>query len=377
LTDIDRIIGDIYDGGMGDWLSVGRSLFNGLGASNGSLRFRQADGRSVNVFDRSEPAEAQYTAYYCHIDPIRAALTRTASDRGQSSNALLIEDLLDESHYRRSEFYQDFARSNGQQHMLLGIVGDDEHTVIGLFRDGRAFDEREQSALSRLLPHIRRAMQLQQRLEKAELVGHLGHAAFEGLPGAAVVVDADCHILYANSAAARRLSRRDLPVSFSPEANTGKTKLTVDNRGRAMRLRAMISDAAYRGNGGAMRFEIDDATAGRPRQLAVFVLPQPTQFSATAVLAGEGDPVLVLLHELSRPTIISASLLADLFGLSTAESGVAMALLGGQTAEAVARDRDVSLETVRTQIRMVLRKTNAGSLREFERIGAMLDMLAH
>jgi DNA-binding CsgD family transcriptional regulator len=261
--------------------------------------------------------------------------------------------------------------------MLLGVVGDEDRTVIGLFRDGTGFGDGDRSTLSRLLPHIRRAVQLRQRLSKAELVGRLGHAAFEALPGGAIMVDADCHVLYANSAAVHRLSRRDLPVFLSPETKSGKTTLGIDNRGKAVRLRAMISDAAYGGNGGAMRFEIDAGTGNRLRQLAVFVLPQPTQFSAATVLAGEGDPVLILLHELSRPTLISASLLTDLFGLSAAESGVAMALLGGQTAEAVARDRAVSLETVRTQIRMVLRKTNTGSLREFERIGAMLDMLTH
>jgi DNA-binding CsgD family transcriptional regulator len=157
----------------------------------------------------------------------------------------------------------------------------------------------------------------------------------------------------------------------------GKMRLNVDNRGRAVQLATMISEAAYGGNGGAIRFEIDTAANSRVRQFAVFVVPQPTPFSAGSVFSGEGDPVLVMLHELSRPTLINPLLLRDLFGLSAAESAVAMALLGGQTSEAVARDRDVSLETVRTQIRMVLRKTNSASLREFERIGAMLDMLVH
>ena len=86
--------------------------------------------------------------------------------------------------------------------------------------------------------------------------------------------------------------------------------------------------------------------------------------------------LLILISALSRPSAPRPSLLSDLFGLSIAEGAVALALLGGQTAESVARERDVSLETVRSQIRTVLRKTDAANLRDFERIGALLANLA-
>ena len=66
----------------------------------------------------------------------------------------------------------------------------------------------------------------------------------------------------------------------------------------------------------------------------------------------------------------------DLFGLSTAEAAVAVALLGGKTAEDVARVRQVSLDTVRSQIRTVLNKSEATNLRDLERIGAMLGSMA-
>lgn len=377
MTDIDRVIDDIYDGGTSDWQAVGRSLFNCLGANGGSLRFPQADGRSFNVFETTETAEASYSDYYFGVDPVRSALTRLASNQNQPINVMVAEDLLDGGRYRRSEFYQDFAKPHHQEHMLLGVVGDDERNVIGIFREDVPFGAREITTLSRLMPHIRRAVHLRRRLQRAEHLASLSYAAFEALPGCAVVVDSECHVLYANSAAEKCLSRRDLPVYLSSEMNSGKMRLNVDNRGNAARLGAMISEAAYVGNGGAMRFEVDTGSGNRIRQFALFVLPQPTQSSADKIFSGAGDPVLVMINELSRPTLVNPSLLRDLFGLSIAESSVAMALLGGQTSEAVARDRDVSLETVRTQIRMVLRKTNTSSLREFERIGAMLDMLTH
>jgi DNA-binding NarL/FixJ family response regulator len=43
------------------------------------------------------------------------------------------------------------------------------------------------------------------------------------------------------------------------------------------------------------------------------------------------------------------------------------------TAEEAARARRVSLDTVRTQVRTVLRKTNAANLRDLERILAVIS----
>jgi DNA-binding CsgD family transcriptional regulator len=63
----------------------------------------------------------------------------------------------------------------------------------------------------------------------------------------------------------------------------------------------------------------------------------------------------------------SPGLLCDLFGLTKAEAEVAVALSDGGTAEDVARRRGVSLETVRSQIRSILGKSESDNLRDFAR----------
>ena len=51
---------------------------------------------------------------------------------------------------------------------------------------------------------------------------------------------------------------------------------------------------------------------------------------------------------------------------------MAVALAGGAKAEDVARFRQVSLDTVRSQIRSILTKSGAANLRDFERQMAVL-----
>ena len=374
--DLNSVIGDIYEASTNEnnWQSVGKTLFTCLGADAGTLRLQGDDGRSVNVFE-TRPDEDHYADYYLNIDPVRSALSKIAPRQDAEATVLVIDELVDSGRYRRSEFYRDFARPNGQEHMLLGVVGDRDHTVVGFFRDGLAFGAKERTTLSRLLPHVKRALQLRQRLHQSEFDARLSYTAFEALPGSAIVVDADCNVLFANTSATRSFSRRGLPISLVT-ALSGGTKLVVDNRDAAARLRAMVRDAAHGGSGGAIRLEFDAAGRDRVGQFAVFVSPQPPEGAVHRSIAGGRVPVLILISELSFPRSAKPSLLSELFGLSAAEGAVAAALLGGQSAEAVARDRDVSLETVRTQIRTVLRKTDAANLRDFERIGALLGTMA-
>ncbi|HEY3846996.1 MAG TPA: LuxR C-terminal-related transcriptional regulator [Acetobacteraceae bacterium] len=79
-----------------------------------------------------------------------------------------------------------------------------------------------------------------------------------------------------------------------------------------------------------------------------------------------------MARELAQSPQLRPGLLSDLYGLTHAEAAVAASLGGGMTAEDVARRRQVSLDTVRTQVRTVLRKTNAANLRDLERILALV-----
>jgi DNA-binding CsgD family transcriptional regulator len=371
--DVNAIIADIYDVSTSDqdWISLGKTLFEHLGADAGTLRLQGADGRSSNVFEPCETGSDPYTDYYLHIDPIRAALSKSPVFTLGREAVMTVEDVVDGDTYRRSEFYRDFARSNSREHMMIGLIGDNDHTIMSFFRGDKDFKAEERAEFARLLPHVKRGLQLRQKVHQSAVESRLAYAAFEAFPGNAVVVDRDCNVLFANARASRTLARLGAPVSLSMVAAGGRSRLGVNGREGA-RLRQMVQDAAYGGNGAALRVEFDAPDTDRVGQLALFISSLP----GTGTSKLEGSPVLVVIHELSQPRGAAPSMFSDLFGLSAAEGAVAAALLGGQTAETVARARDVSLDTVRTQIRTVLRKTDAANLRDFERIGALLGAFA-
>jgi DNA-binding NarL/FixJ family response regulator len=65
---------------------------------------------------------------------------------------------------------------------------------------------------------------------------------------------------------------------------------------------------------------------------------------------------------------VPGEVLQALYGVTPAEAALAVALAGGQSAEEIARERDVRLTTVRTQIRQLLAKTDAKNLRDLVRL---------
>jgi DNA-binding CsgD family transcriptional regulator len=80
---------------------------------------------------------------------------------------------------------------------------------------------------------------------------------------------------------------------------------------------------------------------------------------------------MLVVRQMNRAWLPTPGLMSDLYGFTRAEAEVALRFSGGATAEDVARFRQVSLEMVRTQVKTILRKTNAASLRDLERIIAI------
>jgi DNA-binding NarL/FixJ family response regulator len=123
------------------------------------------------------------------------------------------------------------------------------------------------------------------------------------------------------------------------------------------RLRVLIADAAAGGPGGAMRLR---GPAGDCALVGV-VSPLPRSLQDSQGLA------LVLLKDTAREQI-PCDLFQAVYGLTSAEASLAVALTRGDSPQEIATKRHVRLTTVRTQIRQILGKTEAKNLRDLVRV---------
>jgi len=354
------------------WETFADSLRSRLGAHSVSLWRGDPDG-GVELLSAPQAEDRWTQAYADHYHRTDLWTSTGASilrglPPGAPPPCYLSAEIVPDAVFRASEFHSDFARHLGMFHMIgsMALLGDAGWYALGCHRPESAnpFEETDRQTLHPLLPHLRRALQLRARLH---VHGQpVSASALDALPTALLAVDAEMRVRLANAAAERMARDGALRLIRDRDATRLAAPHRADTAALAIRVRAvaLCGDA---GGGVALR-----RADGGP-SLAALVMRLPPLPAAPQMHADRGRLALVLVRDPVSVTLPSAELLSDLYGLSRAEADVALAAASGQTAEQIAAGRRVGVSTVRTQIRMVLEKAGAASLRD---LGRMLTMLA-
>lgn len=378
-SELANCVGAVYEAAASDanWCDVGERLCRLLDARRAMLLLEDQSGRARNVLMQADTGEADYVAHFRSLNPyVEQAGRDFASARHHHlGRAKLGAEIVPETIFLRSEYYADYARRHERRHMIGGVLGVSAVTPIGFFRgdDSGAFGERQVRLLESILPHVQRALELRARLFRDRENGALTRAALDSLSVGVVIVDADLKIRFANRSARVKLAVPGAAViclRSGPRPGTD-VYLSAHSRNTAAALKRLVASAALGGPGGWLRAADCNGSVA-----AALVSAMPPSLAGGTT----GDPIAermaIITIQPVRPTISPpADMLCDFFGLSRAESEVALALAGGATANDVARQRRVSLGTVRTQIRAILRKSESENLRDLERSLAMLAAL--
>jgi DNA-binding CsgD family transcriptional regulator len=373
------VVASAYEAATGGstWFGFGALLCDLVGAQRATLRM--TDGTLANLLRASDQADADYLSHYHLVDPYRARFAGNFASGGSPPNTVSLgQDIVPRSQLLLGEYFTDYAARHGQQHMMGGTIGLAQPLPIGLHRDATAgaFTENESRKLEFVLPHLTRALQLRSRMVQDMKTRAVETTALDALSLCVIVVDAGMRVLHANSAAVALTagSRAGLRI-FAP-ARDG-LRLAARHRDDSRHLEHLVAAAAAGGSGGSLRVRAQPDDVPETASLAVLVSPAPNRFATRQ--SGQLPPglasgtALVVARELAQPLAVAPARLSDLYGLTHAEAAIAVSLAGGVTAEDVARGRQVSLDTVRSQVRTVLRKTNAANLRDFERILALVS----
>ncbi|AWM05567.2 helix-turn-helix transcriptional regulator [Bradyrhizobium symbiodeficiens] len=382
-SELADCVGAIYEAAAagGDWESVGTRLCRLVDAQGAMLRTGDRGEASRNVMMRFDESEAIYLAYYHPLNPylIQARRDFAEARTRHLTNVMLGPELVPEQSFLRSEYYNDFARHHARRHLLASLVGVTHAMPFGLFRadDAEPFGEKERRLLQALVPHLQRAVELRARLGQESQASWATRAALDVLPVGVAIVDAGLRIHFMNAASQKDLAHPDagLRALRSGPYAAGGVYLAAQAKDAAMTLRRLVTSATSGQVGGSMRIVNRDMSS-----CAVLVSPAPQGLSADEATADGGGLAeklaMVVVRDLGRVASPPPQMLCEVFGLSRAEADVAVALSGGASAEDVAQQRNVSLPTIRSQIRSILGKSGTENLRDFERSMASLAAIA-
>jgi DNA-binding CsgD family transcriptional regulator len=279
-------------------------------------------------------------------------------------------ELVPNEIFHRSEMYQQYWRPRDQQDALRVTISVDDAGVnhqLGLVRakSGSLFDAADIAHVRVLMPHLQRAVALRRRLDHVDMLGAAALKALDTVHHAVLLLDQDRRLMHANAVGDALLSKAD-------GLGASRGLLVAGTAAWTNRLREALGRAAG----------ID----GTPARATALRLPRPAAGGTLAAL------VMPFHHEahwslprrpallvcVTDPTAISvppAWQIAELFGLTGAEAALAADLLAGESVRQIAERRGRSVNTVRTQLALLMAKTEVTRQSELIRVLASLPRL--
>lgn len=349
------------------WIPLMERLADMSGGAGGWLsQLSTEDGSGCGPDDpmsRVDPAwPGRYNAHYARRNPLHRVGDAAEFTRRWTPSVLTDEDLLAKDELVRTEFYNDFWRPQDIHAALmvrLATRGVQAITLnISRPRSRGEFSRRDIEVIRRYQPHLIRAYHLGRRVAATrQLAGDVASLLDRSAHGLFVLAD-DGRVLLVNRAgAALTAEPGGLRISGG--------RLGAAGASDARRLQALIGAAGTtdgeRRSGGSMAL----ATPSRRLPLSVTVAP----ISAERLGAFRSGPsVLVCVTDLEAGVSLPEQTLRDLFGLTRAETRLALALFEGLTPGEAAARFGLSPHTIRVQLRQVFVKTGTGRQAELARL---------
>lgn len=361
MAEHDKLVGLVYDAALepARWSDVLITLGKSLGVDACHLvgwhTRTQTDVLGVICDPSWRKALCEYQTYYGKLDPRR----RLASKLG-TGRIVACQHHFDKTFVNRSEFYQDFLRPHGLRYTLASCLyqNDTLEISLGLIRTAERgpYSDTDQERLTRLTPHIHRAVQLMLRGETLSRKADIAEAALDISPLAVIAVDRHRRPVYCNKRAEALLHAGQLFTT------RGGVLCAVDSRQEGRLDAALEATLKTR----------------RPSNILLNTCAmdgEEESFSLTTIHVSEHGPsavhqstVLCLIAPLGVRRIATGHQLMEIFDLTAAEARLARALAQGMRLEDYAVCNDLGLPTIKTQLRGIFAKTATSRQAELVRL---------
>jgi DNA-binding CsgD family transcriptional regulator len=297
-----------------------------------------------------------YQEYFVTINPW------LGSDPFRRGVVAVGEQILSDRELLRTEFYNDFLRPQDRFYSCRVLIAQDQWTTseIGAIRSRRAggFTADEIALLEYLVPHLRCAVRIHNRIAGLESGLNAATAALDRFPTGIVAVSADSRMILTNRAADAILQRGDGLIS--------RDGLQAATRQETAKLRDAIAAVGIQQDSESLKTETL-VQVHRPsglKPLEVLVCPLPTRSS----LRKERAVAALFITDPEEGAALDSRALQQLFGLTPAEIRLCIALVTGKSVEQYAQEAAISSNTARTHVKRTYAKTGVRRQSELVRL---------
>ena len=354
---VAQILSDLYAGGLDEaaWNRALLGIADLVRAADGLLlAFNPTTGQVLRAEQRRlDPLILdQYCRHWVYQDPRLPHFQDFPLYRART------ERMLPLVAWQRSAILNEFLLPFDAPYFMPAWLYKSDSKVVALSMQGTRqrgpFEPHDLEIFEPLLPHIQRALEIRDRLERAQVQAQTINATLDRVNFGVAILDSSGKLLEAN-AILQQLLRTDSGI-------TRKLDGTLSLRGPAG---TQFAHWIFKGIPPAGN---TDGLLHVPRlralPLSVMISPLPPRTSSWI----GGDPRwLVLIFDPERRVQASTDLIARDLSISSREAEIASLLVSGYTLRDAARRHEVSEHTVRSQLRSIFRKTGLQSQAELIR----------
>lgn len=370
-----RLIGDIYDAALDPrlWTTVIEAVAGLAHAEQGNLlafdRLNPEYFLFHSVGTTPESLERYQTGGFAAMDMEFAG--RWMEHKGGLCRAVANHQYFGgiENYIREAgPLYTDFFAKVGILYQCGGLLEktDFRWSVLGLHRSekGGAFEDEVIDRLSRLLPHLRRALEVHRQLVAAQQQNALLYRVLDGLAVGVLLVDSERRVRYANTAAEALLRQHGgLQVSPRHELRALSPRLNQELQSLLEgAIRTSHREASPQPGGGVVA--CPDGRDG----LAMLTVTPLSELAGYAELGNDGIAAAVFMSNPHSRHQLAQSLLKRAYGLTEREASLCEAFVNSPTLESVAETCGLSLNSVRTYMKDIYAKTGERSQAELMRL---------
>ena len=360
----DHLLDELYDAvlapdGFQPFLRVLAETFRLKGVVLVGRNTQTLDGTGIWQHGQDPYWMEQYALTYSREDILAAHIAAAPVGHFYASNLHLPEP----ERLIENRFFREYALPQGMAFAAASIVlreGPWQNEVFLQRSQAQGpFTHAEVAQFDRLVPHWQRAVQMRQRLLALQVGRELLAASLDAIAMPALLFDESGVIAHRNRGALELLATGDALRELD-----GRLVGTAPVATRELQLQISNAVRTHR-EGRAVETSI--VSVRRPGRLALTttILPLRARVGQSAPAAA-----LMFLFDPERMRNLTADMVRQLFGLTSIEAELAVALCGGQSLDEVALERRRSLATVRSQLRGLFAKT--GTSRQSDLIGLLL-----
>ncbi len=369
----DRTVASLYGAALADaaWAPVAGAINDMIGVTGHGLTFADPCRSEPEIFlnrffvaaeHRKDLEHLYFRDYYWRDEAIPRLYE--LGDGELAYRSTLYTDREKETSAAYNEFRRTVKSQDGLFVALDGLDGCGVVWSIGDSTERGGWTQDQVRTIRRLAPHLRQFARIRRAMAGARALGASLAGLLENRRSGIIQLDRRGRLLEANDRARAVLAKRDGLYDDEGVLAVGTPEEDVELK--RLLARALPVYGAQ-GVGGTMK-----VTRGEAGPIVLEV--HPVQKTGTDSRSWEVGALVLVVDPIARPRV-DPRLPAMVWGLTPAESRVAVALATGQTAAGVAGELGCAESTVRTHLKRVYRKLGIRKQTELVRRVLALDAL--